>query len=75
MAKCWKDILGYLKPSFQSVAVMEKIKSQPSSNGGKESVLKCYIRGLDATKLGRFLCFVSGSEILLFPELQITFSH
>ena len=40
VAECWKDILGYLKPSFPSVAVMEKIKSQPSSNGGKESFFK-----------------------------------
>ena len=92
VAECWKDILNYLKPSFPSVAaldelydrlvpsvgkVIQRIKSQPNSDGERESLkhLKRYIRGLDPMKLGRFLRFVSGSELLLFPELQITFSQ
>ena len=37
--------------------------------------LKRYWRGLDRAKLERFLKFTTGSELMLFPELQATFNQ
>ena len=37
--------------------------------------LKIYLRGLDRSKLEKFLKFTTGSELMLFHQLQITFNQ
>ena len=54
------------------------IQSDPQSDAERECLkfLKRYIRGLDTPqKLSTFLRFISGSELMLFEGIQVTFTE
>jgi hypothetical protein len=57
--------------------VLACITVETSSEAEKECLkhLKRYIRGLDTSKLTKFLRFISGSDIMLFEHIQISFTQ
>lgn len=68
-------IYDELLPS--NIRVIEKLKAVVKNDRERDSLkhLKRYIRGLDSEKLAKFLHFVSGSELMLFPEILVTFTQ
>jgi hypothetical protein len=56
--------------------VVASISVEATSEAERESLkhLKRYIKGLDASKLSKFLRFVTGSDIMLFDHIQVSFT-
>ena len=69
------DMYDQVKPSVSKIT--KCIQSFPQSDAERECLgfLRRYIRGLDAPeKLATFVRFVSGSELMLFEDIQMTFT-
>ena len=52
------------------------IEAKPSNESEKDSLgyLKQYIRGLDQSLLEKFLKFVSGSDLVTFTKINVSFT-
>lgn len=69
------DIYERLIPSVSKIS--KCIQSSPESDAERECLkfLQRYIKGLDTTeKLATFVRFISGSELMLFEGIQVTFT-
>ena len=69
------DMYEQVKPSVSKIT--KCIQSFPQSDAERECLgyLRRYIRGLDTPeKLATFVRFVSGSELMLFEGIQVTFT-
>ena len=77
VAECWKEVVLQLKPYFPSLEFINELRVELTSDAERECFkhLKRYLRGLDKSKLERFLKFTAGSELMLFHELQVTFNQ
>lgn len=60
-----------------NVKVIDALRVELTNDAERECLkhLKRYLRGLDKSKLERFLRFTTGSELMLFEELQVTFNQ
>jgi hypothetical protein len=69
------DMYERVKPSVSKI--IKCIQSFPQSDAERECLgfLRRYIRGLDTPeKLATFVRFISGSELMLFEGIQVTFT-
>ena len=69
------DMYEWVKPSVSKIT--KCIQSFPQSDAERECLgfLRRYIRGLDTPeKLATFVRFISGSELMLFECIQVTFT-
>ena len=69
------DMYEQIKPSASKIT--KCIQSFPQSDAERECLgyLRRYIRGLDTPeKLATFVRFISGSELMLFEGIQVTFT-
>lgn len=69
------EIFECLVPT--NVKVIDGLRVEPT-NGAERDCFKhltLYIRGLDQSKLKKFLKFTTGSELMLFNELQVIFNQ
>ena len=69
------DMYERIKPSVSKIS--KCIQSFPQSDAERECLgfLRRYIRGLDTyEKLATFVRFISGSELMLFDGIQVTFT-
>ena len=57
--------------------VLQLVNATPESNSERAAVdfLKRYVRGLDASKLKRFLRFVTGADVICVSSIGIQFSR
>lgn len=58
-----------------NVKVLDALRVELTNEAERECFkhLKRYLRGLEKSKLEKFLKFTTGSELMLFNELQVTF--
>ncbi|XP_028413816.1 uncharacterized protein LOC114536664 [Dendronephthya gigantea] len=74
--KALMDVYEQIKPSVSKIT--KCIQSYPDSDAERECLgfFRRYIRGLDnPEKLSTFVRFISGSELMLFDGIQVTFTN